>query len=83
MDDNPFAPVEPAAPMVWLNHCGGVPAAFPAAAVDAWVALGWQPCDPPVEVDPATVELVPPDPEPAPPAEHVTDTAKEEVIDGD
>lgn len=41
---------------VWMNHSGGVPAHFPPAAVDLWKARGWEPCDPPAEVDPTRIE---------------------------
>lgn len=45
---------------VWMNHQGGVPAAMPAAAAAMWAALGWKPCDPPAEHDPALIEYEPP-----------------------
>jgi hypothetical protein len=47
--------------MVWLRHAehGGV-AQFPAEAVEAWSVKGWEPCDAPVDPDPALIEYVPP-----------------------
>jgi hypothetical protein len=46
--------------MVWLRHVetGGV-AQFPDEAVEAWSVKGWEPCDAPVDPDPALVEYVP------------------------
>ena len=58
--------------MVWMSHQGGKPAQFPAAAVAAWRALGWEPCAAPVDVDPALAErpdlqaATAADPEPVP-----------------
>ena len=48
------------AALVWLRNAatGGV-SRFPEASVPAWQAKGWEPCDPPAEVDPAMVEHVP------------------------
>lgn len=66
--------------MVWMRNAGGVPAAFPAASASAWQAMGWEPCDPPADVDPALAErpdlqavlatpVAPSDPEPVPTAD--------------
>lgn len=65
--------------MVWMRHRehGGV-AQFPAAASEAWQALGWEPSDPPPpDPDPAMVEHQPvPTPEPPPVEPAPTDEPK-------
>lgn len=56
---------------VWLKHSehGGV-ARFPEASVPQWEVLGWEPCDPPAELDPRQdpryVDLPPAPPAPLP-----------------
>jgi hypothetical protein len=57
---------------VWMRHPahGGV-AQFPEKSVAAWTAIGWEPCDPPAELDPREdpryVDVpAQPDPKPAP-----------------
>jgi hypothetical protein len=44
--------------MVWMRHSGhGGVAQFPEGSVEAWQALGWEPCeDPPPDPDPALIE---------------------------
>jgi len=46
--------------MVWMRFPpSGGKARFPAGAADAWAARGWEPCEAPIEPDPALVEHVP------------------------
>lgn len=56
---------------VWLHNpdTGGT-AQFAIGAVGAWTARGWEPCDPPAEVDPtrahaADAEIPPVEPAPS------------------
>ena len=43
----------------WLCHPDVAdPFRCPADAVEAWQARGWQPCEEPVEVNPATAEAI-------------------------
>jgi hypothetical protein len=43
----------------WLRHPEVAdPFRCPADAVEAWQARGWQPCDEPAEVNPATAEAI-------------------------
>lgn len=52
------------AEFTWLTHPDiGIPWECPTSAVGFWTPRGWEPCDPPDEVDPTK--------EPAPPAEQV------------
>jgi len=56
MTESPFEPAPDVTDWVWLNHDGGVPAHFPAAAAPLWQARGWKVCDPPPEIDPTRIE---------------------------
>lgn len=62
--------------MVWMSHPDAGPAQFPAAAVEAWQSMGWAPCDPPPQVDPALVEYQPAA-APAAPTEDQAETGDE------
>lgn len=60
------------AEFTWLVHPDvGIPWECPTAAVGFWTPRGWEPCDPPPEVDPTK--------EPAPPAERAVEVAPEET----
>lgn len=66
--------------MVWMRYptTGGI-AEFPAGAADAWAARGWEPCEAPIETDPALVEhvaRVAPQPDPTPSADVETKPSK-------
>lgn len=39
-----------------MTHPDAGPAQFPEAAAEAWQSMGWKPCDPLAQVDPALVE---------------------------
>ncbi len=51
---------DPDAEFVWMQHEGTQPAQIPAGAAKAWRQIGWEPCDPPAEINPALVEYQPP-----------------------
>jgi hypothetical protein len=41
----------------WMKHPGvDIPWRCPDAAVDQWIDLGHEPCDPPVEINPAIAD---------------------------
>lgn len=46
--------------LVWLRHAehGGA-AQFAEEALEAWRVKGWEPCDAPIDPDPALIEHVP------------------------